>query len=316
MDKRPFIDPRALLTFRMVCREGSISGAARALNVAQPSVSAAIAQLEARLGVQLFERHQTGVRPTAAGRLLAERAEAMSQVLLGAEQELHNLGRGVAGPLRIGGTPGALVSLLPFVLPGLEARIGPCALSVIERPDAALLELLRRRELDLAFVTTEIETPPEDIAEHTFARDPFALIVGRRHAALPSTVSLREVAGLSWVLPEAQGAFRRQVDALFLAAEVPVPENVVRCDSLLTTKAIVRQGERVTVLPRQVAASELSIGVLRAITLREAVFQRNIGVRYRAGEALPLAAQALFDVLQRHHAPQTGIASAYDRIGI
>lgn len=305
MEYRSTIDPRALLTFRAVCREGSISGAARALNVAQPSASAAIALLEARLGVQLFERHQTGVRLTAAGRLLAERAEAMSQTLLAAEQELHNLGRGVAGPLRIGGTPGALVSLLPFVLPRLEAEIGPCALSVVERPDAALIELLRRREIDLAFVTTEIESPPDDIAEHTFARDPFALIVGRHHAALPSTVSLRDVAGLSWVLPEAQGAFRRQVDALFLSAEVPVPENVVRCDSLLTTKAIVRLGERITVLPRQVAASELSIGVLRAVTLREAVFQRNIGVRYRADEPLPPAASALFTILEQHHAPST-----------
>jgi hypothetical protein len=43
-------------------------------------------------------------------------------------------------------------------------------------------------------------------------------------------VSLREVAALPWVLPEAQGAFRRQVDALFIAAQTPVPANVVRCD--------------------------------------------------------------------------------------
>lgn len=297
MDKRPTIDPRALLTFRTVCREGSISAAARALNIAQPSVSSAIAQLEARLGVRLFERHQTGVRPTAEGLILAEKAEAMSHVLLAAQDELESLQRGVAGPLRIGGTPGALVSLLPYVIGRLEARIGPCALSVVERPDSVLLELLRQRQIDLAFVTTEIEALPPDIAERTFARDPFALLVGRRHDNLPSAVSLREVAGLPWVLPEAQGAFRRQVDALFIAAETPVPGNVVRCDSLLTTKAIVRVSDRITVLPRQVAASELSIGVLRAIEIREAAFQRNIGVRLRADEAPSLAAQALLDVL-------------------
>ncbi|MFD2779904.1 hypothetical protein ACFS32_00735 [Novosphingobium pokkalii] len=69
-----------------------------------------------------------------------------------------------------------------------------------------------------------------DLAERTFARDPFALLVGRRHDALPSAVSLRDVAALPWVLPEAQGAFRRQVDALFIAAQTPVPANVVRCD--------------------------------------------------------------------------------------
>ena len=54
------LDPRALLTFHRVCEEGTISAAARALNIAQPSVSSAIAALEARLGVQLFARSRSG----------------------------------------------------------------------------------------------------------------------------------------------------------------------------------------------------------------------------------------------------------------
>ena len=45
------IDPRALRTFHQVCQTGSISGAARSLNISQPSVSAAIAQLEGKASV-------------------------------------------------------------------------------------------------------------------------------------------------------------------------------------------------------------------------------------------------------------------------
>jgi hypothetical protein len=48
----------------------------------------------------------------------------------------------------------------------------------------------------------------------------------------------------------------------------------------------VRLSDRITILPRQVAASELSIGVLRGIEIREAAFQRSIGVRLRAGGAV------------------------------
>ncbi|MEP7222956.1 MAG: LysR family transcriptional regulator [Novosphingobium sp.] len=44
------LDPRALLTFYRVCQEGTISAAARVLNISQPSASSAIAALEARLG--------------------------------------------------------------------------------------------------------------------------------------------------------------------------------------------------------------------------------------------------------------------------
>jgi LysR family hydrogen peroxide-inducible transcriptional activator len=66
--------------------------------------------------------------------------------------------------------------------------------------------------------------------ERTLARDPFALIVGRANDSLPDRFSLKDAARLRWVLPEAQGAFRRQVDALFLGAGAMAPGDAVRCD--------------------------------------------------------------------------------------
>lgn len=284
------IDPRALRTFHAVCEAGSISGAARALNISQPSVSNTIALLEARLETRLFERSRTGIVLTPAGHALQRRGTMLDRLLRDAEAEVAASSQGVLGPLRVGGTPGALVSLLPQALARLEADDASFALNVIERPDHQLIDLLRLGAIELAFVTTEIEAPPPDIAEITVSRDPFALIVGRRHDTLPDAVSLRDVQHLPWVLPEAQGAFRRQVDALFVAAGVPAPRAAIRCDSLLTTKALVREGGRVTILPRQVAAAELSVGVLRGIAIAEAGFERSVGVRHLASPVLsPLA---------------------------
>lgn len=291
------IDPRAVATFWKVCETGSISGAARALNLSQPSVSNTVALLEQRLGVTLFARSRSGIVLTREGEALRDRAEAMVRLLESAAVEIDHASRNIAGPLRIGGTPGALVSLLPDAVARLEQSVGPFALSVIERPDSQLADLLRKGAIDLAFITTEIEECPEDLREVTIARDAFSLIVGRRHDALGERVSLREVSTMPWVLPEAQGAFRRQVDALFLAAGVQVPQNVIRCDSLLTTKAIVRDSDRVTVLPRTVASAELTIGVLRAITIAEATFERSVGVRYLANRGLPPLGKAMVEVL-------------------
>lgn len=288
------IDPRALRTFHQVCQTGSISGAARSLNISQPSVSAAIAQLEARLGGRLFERTRTGIVLTAEGEALAARARMLDHLLHGAEEDMVAIRAGLSAPLRVGGTPGALVSLLPRALALMEAQHPRITLNVVERPDRDLLAMLRDGEIDLAFVTTGIEAPAPDMEERTLARDPFALIVGRANDSLPDRFSLREAARLRWVLPEAQGAFRRQVDALFLTAGVAVPTDAVRCDSLLTTKAIVRGSTRVTILPMQVSAAELSIGVLRAIALEEASFERSIGARWLKGRSLnPLAAMLL-----------------------
>lgn len=288
------IDPRAIRTFLAVVRSNSISGGARSLNISQPSVSNAIAQLEQALGVSLFERSRSGILLTAEGEALLRRAESIDSLLRDAEAEVKLASTGVLGPLRVGGTPGALVSLLPDAVRSLEARIGRFTLHVVERPDHDLAAMLHRGEIELAFVTTGIEQPPEGIEERTFSRDPFALIVGRQNDHLPARLSLKTMMATRWVLPEARGAFRRQIDALFMAADIPVPQDIIRCDSLLTTKAIVRGSQRVTILPMQVASAELSIGVLRAITIEEAEFSRSIGVRrLAAGRLSRLAAEML-----------------------
>lgn len=291
------IDPRALRTFLAVCRENSISGAARSLNISQPSVSVTIAQLERSVGATLFERSRAGILLTPEGQALKRRAEAMESLLRDAEQEVLLTAQGIGGPLRVGGTPGALVSLLPSAIRRLEATGQRIAMHILERPDRDLAGMLRKGEIEIAFVTTGIEPVADDLEERTYARDPLVLLAGKANAQLPDELSLKDVANLRWVLPEAQGGFRRQIDALFIAADVPVPADAIRNDSLLTTKAIVRGGERVAVLPREVAAAELSIGVLRAIRIREASFERSVGVRLLSGAGRSPMAAALLDAL-------------------
>ena len=304
------IDPRALRTYLAVCREGSISGAARRLNISQPAVSVTVAQLEEGLKTSLFERTRSGIVLTEAGRGLMRRAEALEAVLRDAEEEIVLTRHGVQGPLRIGGTPGALVSLVPQAVTRMGGRGARFTLHVIERPDADLVDLLRKAEIEIAVVTTGIEAPPEDIEERSFGRDPFDLVVGRANDHLPAQLSLRDAADLRWVLPAAIGAFRRQVDALFIAAEVSAPRDVVRCDSLLTTKAIVSGGEHVTILPHGVVAAELAMGTLRAIRLTEAHVSRNIGVRYMAGGRLSDLAQQLLHAMAANREPPLAAAEA------
>ncbi len=246
----------------------------------------------------MFERSRSGIQLTAEGQVLLRRAEAMDSLMADVQAEVTLASAGVAGPLRVGGTPGALVSLLPDAVRRLEARIGGFALHAVERPDHELTELLHRGDIELAFVTTGIEQPPGGIEEHTFSRDPFALIVGRQNDHMAPRLSLRDTAHMRWVLPEARGAFRRQIDALFMAADIPEPQDIIRCDSLLTTKAIVRGSQRVTILPMQVASAELSIGVLRSITIEEAQFARSIGVRKLSGGRLSRLGAELFEVLK------------------
>jgi DNA-binding transcriptional LysR family regulator len=69
------INIRHLAAVAAVVRSGSISAAARAVNLTQPAVTQGIAKLEGRLGLTLFHRQPGGMEPTQAGRVLAARAE-------------------------------------------------------------------------------------------------------------------------------------------------------------------------------------------------------------------------------------------------
>ena len=295
------IDPRHLRTYLAVCRGNSISEAARRLNISQPSVSVAIAQLEHALGAKLFERGRGGIQLTPAGVALRRRAEGLESLLLAAQKEVSLIEVEVAGPLVVGGTPGALASLLPKAVALFQTEAPKFDLEVLERTDTALVELLRREQIDVALVTTGIDAIADDLEEEPILRDPFALIVGRGNAQLPDRIALSEVSDRPWVLPQAQGAFRRQVDALFIATETPTPVNLIRCDSLLTTKAVVGDTDYVTILPRQVVAAELATGSLRAIEIADAGFVRTVGIRRLAARQLAPAANAFVSALKRAH---------------
>lgn len=284
------LDPRALITFANVCKAGTLSGAARQMNVSQPSISLTIGQLEKRLGVTLFERTASGVILTTEGLALRGRADALKNLISDARRAVDLARTNMAGPLRIGGTPGALVSLLPHALAHMEKSPASFELTVLERTEAELTEMLRKGEIELALVTTQIEPPPAGITEFTVASDPFALVASGHNTDVLENSSIADLIDRPWILPDAGGGFRRQIDALFLANEVQTPSNVLRCDSLLTTKAIVSRTDRVTILPRRVVRPEVASGELKAFEISDRTFTRHIGVRVSAEVALtPLA---------------------------
>src|ERR1700684_2297482 len=85
---RTMLDVTRLRVLVAVARHGSVTGAAHALNYAQPSVSHHIARLEAETGARLLQRAGRGGPLTDAGRLLAERAEEILGRMDAAENEL------------------------------------------------------------------------------------------------------------------------------------------------------------------------------------------------------------------------------------
>jgi DNA-binding transcriptional LysR family regulator len=132
--------------FLAVLREGSLSGAARALAVAQPTVRRRIADLETGLGVALFTRAPDGLVPTDAALRLREHAEAMDLAAAafarGATQS-----EGIAGIVRVSASEIIAIEVLPPIL--AELRRHHPALTIALSPSNRNEDLLHR-EADVA----------------------------------------------------------------------------------------------------------------------------------------------------------------------
>lgn len=175
------MDPRRLLIFRTVVRNGSIGAGARELGWTQPAVSQHLAALEKEVGTQLLLRSSSGITPTEAGKRLAAHAEAIAAQLHAAEEELADITALRRGTVRFGTFPSAAAVMLPPVLARL-AKTAPdleVTFDELEPPDAVIA--LREGDLDLALV---FRYPCSDIdAEGTLEWSP--LVEDRVLAVLP-----------------------------------------------------------------------------------------------------------------------------------
>ena len=96
------MDIRTMQYYLAVVREGTISAAAEALHVAQPSLSRQMKELEEELGASLFERGNRKITLTEEGMVLRKRAEEMVRLMQMTEEEISQIKNHVSGSVRIG----------------------------------------------------------------------------------------------------------------------------------------------------------------------------------------------------------------------
>lgn len=151
---RTQIDLRRLRYVVEVARAESITTAAQTLAITQPALTRAIAELEASLGVKLFERLPRGVRATPDGERFLVRARKLIVDMDDLIADTRTDGRGIQGRLRIGAAPAAnLVPAQPSVAQ-LAQENPTLNIETIEGSAQTLCPRLLRGELDLVFGST------------------------------------------------------------------------------------------------------------------------------------------------------------------
>lgn len=191
------MDLRHLEQIVAICRAGSFSGAAKALGIAQPTLSKSIGRLEAKLGIQLFERTNTSARPTTYGQFVAEHASTLLQNVTSLGQELEQMARGEAGMLKIGVGPATRLHPLPSVMQKAAQAFPRLQFVTRYAGPNLMMRALRAGTFDLVFCNHQLATPQDGFIRVKVFEDRYIVVARPGHAALKAApLSAAELARL------------------------------------------------------------------------------------------------------------------------
>jgi molybdate transport repressor ModE-like protein len=230
-----------------VARHGSVTAAARALHYSQPSVSHHLAKLEAETGATLVQRAGRGIRLTAAGRMLADRAAEIIGRLDAASEELAAHVGLRAGRVRLAAFPSALGTVVPAAAVRLAAAHSGLDLRLSEAEPPEALRMLRAGYVDVAVVFQYGGQAAEDDGIRlTPLLDEPAYLDTPAEPAGDSDGTLAGHAGSRWIA----GCDRCRSHLLDLCAEAGFQPGIsFTTDDFVAVQAMVAAGLGVTVLP-------------------------------------------------------------------
>ena len=249
------LDPARLRLLVEVDRRGSISAAAEACRVSQPSATKQLKTLEAALGERLVERNGRASRLTEAGQIVVGHATRVLDTLQGLEEELEALRGAETGTLTLAAstTPGAYV--MPSILQCFADRHSGVHVDISIGSSAWVAERIAKREFSLG-IAGEMEFPAGVKAE-PFLDDELLGIAApdriklRRGKAAPAELE-------RWtLLVRESGSSTRAVADRYLARAGCHPANRWELDSNEAIKRSVRAGLGIGFVSKLAVADEI-----------------------------------------------------------
>ena len=290
-----------LEVFMAVAEEKSFSRAGHRIGRTQPAISSAIKLLEEELGEPLFDRLGRSIKLTAGGELLTDYAKRLLRLrseALEAMGELRGLGRGT---LKLGANETTCLYLLPEVLASFKQAYPQVQVDIQRAITRSITEKVVDGSLDFGIVTLPVHNPRLEAI--TIHQDDMALIVSPSHRlASRRSVQMKELAGEPFILHKIGTTTRERLVKHFNDGGVKM-KVTMELASIETIKRFVSIGMGISIVPRLCIEKEIEEGSLRALTIRDARFQRRLGLVYNKDRYQSQAARAFLALISEKRQP-------------
>ncbi|KAF1007665.1 MAG: HTH-type transcriptional activator CmpR [Luteibacter sp.] len=287
---------KQLRAFVYIARLGSLSRAAEALFLSQPSVSLQLKALERELGATLLERTRRRITLTDAGEALYEMARPLVEGFEDLDREFRTRVQGAkAGKLTIAAGSSTIQYLLPELVKTYRERYPGVHLALSNVTNRDGLALLRSDEVDIA-VGSMIDVPHDIAWAPVYHYDPMLIMPPDHPLAEKTDIRLEDIAPYGLILPPKRLTTYRLVDMVFQQSHVPYTV-AIEVGGWDVIKQYVAMGLGVSIVTG-ICLTEADHERLVVRNMRQYLPQRSYGVVMRKGKFLSPEARAFIDLIR------------------
>jgi DNA-binding transcriptional LysR family regulator len=244
---------RHIEVFHAVYSSGSVTHAARILNVSQPSVSKVLAHAEQQLGYPLFERVKGKLVPTPEADRLHGLVVSVNDSVDRLRHVAENLRAGEKGRVRIAATPAFGIDLLPQAIATYRKAHGKTVFAVETLHLEQIADALLESRLDFGLAFDPGSTP--GIAAETLGHGRFVALTPGSAVLSPRTeLSIRDLAQFPFIRLDSRGPLGQLLSAHIESSGVAL-NTVARAETYQVAKALVSHGAGVTITDEITAKS-------------------------------------------------------------
>jgi len=288
--------------FYIAALRGSFSATADQLYMTQSAVSQHIQELEASLGVKLFNRGRRGVELTERGKMLFGYAEQLLALSAEAENKVSDISNLSEGKANIGATPTIGVYLVPKWLQTFRQQYQNVTMALTTTITDDIIRDIQSLKLELAFVEGEIAIQDyTDIASLTLEAIEWYVVIASNHPWwTEEKISLDMLNQCGFVMRQRGSHTRAWVDALFERQSIS-PRITAEFDNPESIKQALHSGDNVTLLPKYTLQREIETRQLRVLPISDLPLQRDLKLVWNSKRPFSPISYAFVKFMQVHY---------------
>lgn len=286
-----------LIYFKCVATYENMSRAAEVLHITQPALSKSVAQLEASLGVQLFDRQGRSIKLNRYGVFFLERAERILSEYERAKEDLAHLIAPGYGEVSVGFMHTLGMQIIPALMTDVRSIYPEMKFQLTQSNSSVLLTKLENRELDLCLISS-LDYGDNVRWEKLWSEKLYLIVPTNHPLATKQCVKLVDFVREPFISIKKGNSLRRSVDALYKQAGY-VLRPAFEGEEVHTLAGLVESGLGVSLIPQIKGLEQYA---LKVIPVDEPNCHREIGLVYIEHHQQSAVVQQFIDYVRTYFA--------------